>query len=139
MLYFCSLPNQVTVFSANSSTGAFTSPQSFSVEASPEGVAYSPDGNFLAVAKTQGDSISVYSVNSITGVLTSISGSPVSINLPLPVAFSPNSKFIATGYVSDNAVFILRILQAIEPNTTGLTQSSLTMALLAKFGASTIE
>jgi 6-phosphogluconolactonase (cycloisomerase 2 family) len=103
----------VSVWSANPSTGAFTSaagspfsnPAGFSTQVPPTGsVAFSPNGSFLATADPDRSSISVWSVNPSTGVLSAVTGSPFSApSDPESLAFDPQGGAVATFDVGGSA------------------------------------
>jgi len=61
----------------------------FSTGIRPDGVAVSPDGNFLFVANNTGNTISVFSV-SAEGVLSEITGSPFACSLTNPYYLTTN-------------------------------------------------
>lgn len=91
--------SSVSVFIVNTSTGDFTpvQPGSFSTGRGSEGIAFSPlvndginDHLFAAVANSQSDTISVFSVNLSTGDFTPVPGSPfIGDGNPVDVAFFP--------------------------------------------------
>src|SRR5579864_3901492 len=64
----------------------------------PGGIRVTPDGNFVVVVNQATNSVSVFSLNSGTGALTEVSGSPFATgNLPNPVAIDPSGKFVFVG------------------------------------------
>ena len=64
----------------------------------PGGIRVTPDGNFVVVVNQASNSVSVFSLNSGTGALTEVSGSPFATgNLPNPVAIDPSGKFVFVG------------------------------------------
>jgi 6-phosphogluconolactonase len=87
--------NNVTVYSVNQSTGAFTQvPGSpFAAEAGPYGIAMSSivSGNvFVAVANDSTTAVSVYKLDQSNGSLVPVPGSPFTTSTePNSVAFSP--------------------------------------------------
>ncbi|HWX83705.1 MAG TPA: beta-propeller fold lactonase family protein [Xanthobacteraceae bacterium] len=87
MFKFSTIAPYLTPFGAPVSTGAFGATQS---------VAFSPNGNLLAVASS--DNVSLFVVDS-TGTLT-LQGKPISIPGnpgPRSLAFSPSNKLLAVG------------------------------------------
>ena len=85
----------VSVYSVDTSSGAFSpvAGSPFVAGTNPEGVAYSPVVNgqlFAAVANLGSDNVSVYSVNTTTGIFTQVTGSPFAAGAnPFAVAYSP--------------------------------------------------
>jgi|HubBroStandDraft_2_1064218.scaffolds.fasta_scaffold72301_1 WD40 repeat protein len=87
MFKFSTIAPYLTVLGAPVSTGAFGATQS---------VAFSPNGNLLAVAST--NNVSLFVVDS-TGTLT-LQGTPIAISGnpgPRSLAFSPSNKLLAVG------------------------------------------
>jgi 6-phosphogluconolactonase len=93
----------------------------------PEILVMDPSGDFLYVENSASDNISVFSINSTTGLLTPVSGSPFSIGLaPLNMQLSPSGKFLFvsatyTPLVSAIAVFSVNkgVLSQTGVFTTG--------------------
>jgi len=121
--------NTVSVFSVNLSTGALTqvSGSPFSTGGLPDSVAFSPSlsgKEFIAVANYNDNTVSVYSMNTSTGALTQVSGSPFSTgSLPYSVAFSPSlsgNEFVAVANNSDDTVSVY----SMNTSTGALTQVS---------------
>lgn len=97
---------EIVSLTRDAATGALGTPQEFSTGGdSPQGIAVTPDGNFV-VAVNQGTStVSVFSLDSGTGVLTAVSGSPFgSGNQPGPVAIDPSGKFVFVGNTGGNSL-----------------------------------
>jgi DNA-binding beta-propeller fold protein YncE len=64
----------------------------------PGGIRVTPDGKFVVVVNQATNSVSVFSLNSVTGALTEVSGSPFATgNNPDPVAIDPSGKFVFVG------------------------------------------
>jgi hypothetical protein len=116
----------VSVFSVDPSTGALTqvagSPFAVGANPSPWSVAFSPSGGLLATAnnyyQTFG-SVSVFSVDSSTGALTQVAGSPFAtgpISGPLSVGFSPWGGLLAVADGIDTVS-----LFSVDPSTGALT------------------
>lgn len=112
--------NSVSVFSVNTSTGVLTgvpgSPFSTGASSLPLSVAFSPlvNGNlFAAIAERGTDKVGVYTVNTSTGVLTQVSGSPFSTGtFPRYVVFSPfinGNLFAAVINKNDNTVSVYSV------------------------------
>ncbi|CAB1062004.1 hypothetical protein D1BOALGB6SA_6780 [Olavius sp. associated proteobacterium Delta 1] len=97
----------ISGFGINSSTGALTaisgSPFSDPAPTSPDPIALAahPSENFLYVVNSGDDSVSGFSINSSTGALTVISGSPFATTGTGPVALAvdPSGSFV---YVTDS-------------------------------------
>ena len=112
--------NTVSVYTVNQTIGAFTpvAGSPFATGLSPFTVAYSPvvSGNlFAAVPNSDGQNVSVYSVNQTTGAFTQVAGSPFPAgNGPYTVAFTPlvsgNLFAAVTNYV-DNTVSVYSVNQ----------------------------
>jgi DNA-binding beta-propeller fold protein YncE len=79
------------------------------------GVAFSPDGKYLAAAVSEyGDpedpgAVAVYTVHA-NGTITSVSGSPFSVTMqPVSVAFSPNGHDLAVANAGSGTVSVLKV------------------------------
>lgn len=68
--------NQVSSYSITPAGGALTFSAGIAAGALPASIAVDPQGGFIYVANDSSADISVYSVNSGSGVLTAVSGSP---------------------------------------------------------------
>lgn len=70
----------------------------FAIGSAPSSVAFSPDGGPLATANyVPTGSVSVFSVNQMTGALSAVPGSPFATGSePFSVAFSPGGGLLAT-------------------------------------------
>ncbi len=99
--------NTVSAYSINTSTGALTgvgntfaaSTDPFATTTNPTSVTVNPAGTFAYVANSGDDSVSAYSINATTGVLTAV-GSPVAAGVfPRSVAVNPAGTFV---YVANN-------------------------------------
>ena len=107
----------LSIFSADTGTGALTpldgSPFFIEVDdeecnARPYGLAISPTGQFLYVADNGCDTITVYSIDATSGVLTEISGSPFQIDVggqdcaagPNDGSLDPSGRYF---YVANNS------------------------------------
>ena len=68
--------------------------------ATPVAVAFSPSGGLLATSNVQADTISVFSVDDVTGALTPVTQNPASNAdtgaFPYGIAFSPDGGLLAT-------------------------------------------
>ena len=96
----------VSAFSVDSATGALTaiSGSPFATVSRPWGIAVDPSGKFLYVSSSGGTSnlgIAAYTIDSTTGALAPIAGSPYAAGSGnYSVAITPNGQFI---YVTDHA------------------------------------
>lgn len=100
--------DEVYMFSIDQTTGALTPIGDGDVEAGwcgpqeisggPIGISSHPTADFIAVANWcggQGTAISVFSINSTTGELTQVTGSPVDVGEAVQdVEFDPSGKFL---------------------------------------------
>jgi|GEM_PF-2712848 len=108
----------VAVFQVNTTTGVFTSVTGspFSTGNGPNSVAFSPvvGGNlFAALTNSNSNTVSVYQVNTTTGVFTAVTGSPFATgNLPHGVAFTPvlsGNLFAAVANYTDGTVSVYQV------------------------------
>jgi 6-phosphogluconolactonase len=90
--------NDVSLFSINNSgelTEIFPRSSVAPLGSEPEKLVMDPSGNYLYVMNAGSDNISVFSIDTKSGVLTEISGSPFPIGLvPLNMAITPAGKFM---------------------------------------------
>jgi len=105
------LENDISLFSI-ASDGSLTevTPRTpIGINASqPEFLAMDPGGSYLYVANTLSNNISVFSVDSNTGVLTQLANSPFAIGLPplnIQVTPSGNFLYVTTSSQSDGFIF----------------------------------
>ncbi len=73
--------NEVTSYAITPASGALTAASTVGAGAFPLNVVIDPAGKFAYVANQNSDDISVYAVNSITGALTPVGGSPFAAGL----------------------------------------------------------
>jgi 6-phosphogluconolactonase (cycloisomerase 2 family) len=93
----------------------------FATDSGPLSVAFSPGGGLLATANHDGNTVSVFSVNSSTGALTQVSGSSFATGTnPFSVAFSPGGGLLAVANLGDNTVSVF----SVNSSTGALTQVS---------------
>jgi 6-phosphogluconolactonase (cycloisomerase 2 family) len=98
------------IYSVNQSTGALTLLQTYATaSAGVSGVAYSPNGDFIAAVTASG--VYLFAVDSITGLLTPIAGSPINATLSSPksVAYSPDGQFAAVGNEGNGTVSVFAV------------------------------
>ena len=108
----------VSVYSVDTSTGAFTSvtDSPFTAGTGSRSVAYSPVVNgklFAAVANAGSDDVSVYSVDTLSGVFSPVAGSPFTAeNFPNSIAYSPVANgqlFAAVAYAGSGNVSVYSV------------------------------
>ena len=89
----------------------------------PYSAAFSPDGKFLATADRDSKTVSVFTVNQVTGEpsgrVTAATGTG-----PQSVAFSPDGRFLATADNGNNVVSVFTVDQATGQPSGRLTASS---------------
>lgn len=134
--------NQANVFTIGSEGASLTevSGSPYSVPNFPSSLAVNPSGDFLYIANqnqsyqtdyspSQYDgSITVFAVNSATGALTPLSGSPYAAGInPLSVVVDPTGSFVystATTYTSGYTGFAQILGFSINPSSGALTPFS---------------
>jgi len=107
----------VVVFSVDPSNGDLAEVGFYSIPGIPQEIMVSPDGKWLAVGNSAG-SVSMYSVNGTTGVLTEVAGSPFSAPISFAPDFSPDAKFLAVTNPPAETVTVY----AIDQMTGALTE-----------------
>jgi len=121
-------PLEVHAYSVDAQTGQLTpigDPASSPTGDNPAGLSYSPNGQWLAVSNYDDNSISIYDVNSSTGVLTQASFSPITpegLSSPEGNAYSPDSRFFAVSNVTSSN-FSIYSVNASTGNLTFLFSS----------------
>jgi 6-phosphogluconolactonase (cycloisomerase 2 family) len=101
----------VSVFSFNASSGTLApaggSP--FQAGVGPDSLAFSPNGQLLAVANLVDDTVSVFSVTG-SGALAQVAGSPFATGKdPRAVAFDPAGNLLAVANAADNTVSLFGV------------------------------
>jgi 6-phosphogluconolactonase (cycloisomerase 2 family) len=121
--------DNVSVFSIDSNTGALaaTSGSPFPAGSQPHGVTIDPKGRFAYVANcgsgqgctgTGSGSITGYALNSVTGAMTPVPGSPFLAGLnPFAVTVDPTGKFVYVANTSSSSVSAF----TIDPNSGTLS------------------
>lgn len=89
---------------------AFLSVGSFAAGSFTESVAYSPNGKFAAVTNAGSNTVTVYSVNTLSGVLTTIQTIGAGSN-PDSIAFSPNGEFAIVANEDSSNVSVYSVNQ----------------------------
>lgn len=120
--------------------GAGCNGKNFAAGTYPNSIAIDPPSKFLYVANANANTVSAYTINGATGVLTAVSGSPYSVGPDaygsLSVATDPAGKFLyATSELSNNVAAF-----AIDGTTGQLTSlgSPFPAGLNASFISTTI-
>ena len=114
--------NTISMFTINSCTGSLTpaTPATIPTGFNPESMVVDPSGKFVYVANLVSNAsdlatISMYTIDSITGVLTATTPPTVPTGfLPQGIAIDPTGKFVYTANSDDNTVsmFTVDSLQA---------------------------
>ncbi len=90
--------DEVYAFTINQTTGALTSAGEFATGCEPVGISTSPLADLVAVANwcdDSGTTISVFSINTTSGALTHVAGSPIDVGVAVnDVAFDPSGRFL---------------------------------------------
>lgn len=87
--------NDVSAFKITPGTGQLVAISSYPAGSSADAVTVDPLGKFVYVTNQASNNISGYSINSITGALTPITGSPFSTGTsPASVAVDPAERFV---------------------------------------------
>ena len=72
---------------------------------SPQGIRLTPDGKFVLVVNQGTSNLSIFSLDSTTGALAAVPGSPfASGSAPGPVAIDPSGKFVFVGDTGGNSL-----------------------------------
>ncbi len=140
--------DNVSVFSINSGSGALTqiSGSPFPIETNPTGpetgpvsISVDPSGRF-AYAANSTDSLSAYSINSATGALTLLTGSPfVTGDNPSSVTVDPTGRFLYNTNINTDNVSAFSIdtvtgaLTSIGTIAAGDAPSSIVVDPSARF------
>ncbi|MBI1745554.1 MAG: beta-propeller fold lactonase family protein [Acidobacteria bacterium] len=105
----------VYAFSINSNSGALTnvpSPNTRATGSSPAAIAADPSGQYVFVANRTSNTISAYTIDPVTGVLTESSYSPFSTDLgPQALTVDPSGRFLYVANQSSNSVTIFPVQQ----------------------------
>jgi len=109
-------PDQVFAFSINQATGALTAAGTAATGKYPRTGAVDAVGNFLFVTAGDNDfeapanALNAFSINSSTGALTAVSGSPfTTADGAYGAAIPPNSGFLVTGARDANTLQVWKI------------------------------
>jgi len=137
------LAGNVSMYTINATTGALTSFGTIAAgtifgEPNPNSMVVDPTGAFAYVANSGSNDVSMYSINSTTGVLTSV-GSIDAGTTPLSVAVDPSGKFAYVANSNSNDVSMYTIntttgaLTLIGTTTAGSTPTSIAIHPSGKF------
>lgn len=128
--------NSVSMFTINQTTGVLTptNPPSVSTQAqvstgidsSPDAVAVDPSGQFLYSVNEDNGTVSMFTINQTTGVLTPTSPATVFTGPgPFGIAISPNGKFAYVPNSDSGGSMTYGVSQyTINPTTGVLTQNN---------------
>jgi 6-phosphogluconolactonase (cycloisomerase 2 family) len=87
--------NTVGEYSINPTTGALTTMGTIATGSAPHGIAVDPSSRFVFASGIDTNAIYAYTINSKTGVLTSVVGSPFSgVNSPIALSVDPTGRFL---------------------------------------------
>jgi 6-phosphogluconolactonase (cycloisomerase 2 family) len=122
--------NSISAYSINASTGtltpidadgSLTGVQNFASGITPVFLAFNPAGDTLYVANVGNATISAFRLDSSTGALAHVVGSPFSVGVNLyGIAVDPSGKFLYTADSSDNKV----TLYSIDAATGAIVKTS---------------
>ena len=115
--------NNISVLNFNSATGVLTTTTSstfspYTSSLNPTSVVVDPTCRFVYAPSYSSNSISAYTINSTTGALSQISGSPFLISSPSSIAIDPAGKYLYVANYSSNSISAF----AIDASTGVLTQ-----------------
>lgn len=112
---------RIAIFSVNPQTGELSNQETISIDTAPSGmaaIAYSPDGSLIG-ATDIGNTLYIFSVNSLTGQLTLLSTTttPGGIDDQEFGSFSPDGQFFVVANSMTNALYVY----SVNPQTGVLT------------------
>jgi 6-phosphogluconolactonase (cycloisomerase 2 family) len=133
--------NAVDVFAINTGTGALTegvAGSPFATDTGPFSLVVDPSGAVLYTANvgaSSNGSISAFTINSSTGVLSAVAGNPLAIQVSNYLAIDPHSKFLfvtlitggVAAYPINAASGVLGTAAAGSPFATGTNSYSVTV------------
>jgi 6-phosphogluconolactonase (cycloisomerase 2 family) len=136
-------PGSVSMYAINPTTGALTSIGTIATgtmiaESSSNSIAVDPTGAFAYVTNSGSNSVSMYSINGTTGVLTS-GGLIDAGTTPISVAVDPTGKFAYVTNIGSNDVSMYTIsattgaLTSIGTIAAGSNPTSITIHPAGKF------
>ena len=118
----------ISAYTVNSATGAITeiagSPFSTletnaGVQLGTNSVVVDPSARFLYAANIQSDSVSVYSINPVSGALTQIAGSPFATgDGPYEITIDPSGRYAYVVTINDDSI----TGYSIDPSSGALTE-----------------
>jgi 6-phosphogluconolactonase len=134
--------NDVSVFSIGSSAsltavGTFpAAPTVAGTSAAPSGVAITPSGSFLYVSNFGENSVSGFAVNSSSGVLTAVPGSPFAAgSSPTGLAIDPSGKYLYAANEGSNNASAFEICASALPGCPSPPDGSLVPITGSPFSA----
>jgi 6-phosphogluconolactonase (cycloisomerase 2 family) len=97
---------EIVGLTRDAATGALGTPMEVPTGGnSPHGIGVTPDGGFVLVVNQATSNVSVFSLDSGTGALTAVSGSPfASGDQPGPIAIDPSGKFVFVANTGGNSL-----------------------------------
>lgn len=95
--------NDISAYAINASSGALVrvncgggagcNGANFAAATNPYGIAIDPTGRFVYITNTNTDSVSIYTINTSNGALTTISTGVVAGTFPVSITVDPTGKF----------------------------------------------
>ena len=137
--------DRVVSYSINATTGALTSTGTAHTGFFPNVFTLEPSGRFAYVANSLSGSISVYSIDSSTGALTEVAGSPLNLAYaPFSLTVDTTGKFLYVPRTDNIGNYYIAVFSidssagalseiAGSPFAAGLNSTSLTVAPSGKF------
>jgi len=111
--------DEIAGFSRDLSTGLLTAMGSTFANTggdSPQGIRVTPNGDFVIVANQATSNVSVLSLNTTSGVLTDVSGSPfASGNSPGSIAIDPSGNVVLVGNLDGLSVYTIGVGGVLAP------------------------
>ena len=106
----------VDAYTVNSSTGNLTSVGTVAAGTTPSGVTVDPTGKFVFVTNSGSNNVSAYTLDSTTGALTAVSGSPFAAGTgPVAVSVEPAARY---AYVANKTAGSLSVF-TLDTTTPG--------------------
>lgn len=128
--------NNITFYTIDQTTGALTLPQVLPIAFTPPNaplpvsIAVDPLGRFAYVTNSGTNDVSAFRLDSATGALSEIAGSPIAVSGgPTSVALEPTGRFAYVANLTGSTISILAIDQV-----TGLPALNDTVQLTASSG-----
>jgi YVTN family beta-propeller protein len=119
--YVANASDTLSAYSVDSSTGALSllAGSPYTTGDNPSSVTVDPTGQFLYNANLNSDNVSAFSINAVTGALSSI-GTFTTGDAPNSIVVDPSGRYV---YVANNSLFSNSISAfAIDPLTGALSE-----------------